>query len=344
MTETPWQNRTDVKLSFEANWVLGARERPEERQTLSSGRNFTPLGPSGRCVVHTNPARSRSRGVAYEMRVGAVVHGIPPRALGVLATGGWNAMKDMWGRVNGTVRSAKRGWYGADGNWAVMPKPLDEPVIEVAGANPANVLLIGDGPAMGYGVTAHDLALPGHLARQLSELTRRGVTVSCIADEHLRMANIEQRYVVFAPAALDAVIVSVGIADATHHTRVKNWTDRLHSFIRRVNKESGGEVSVVLVGVPPVETMPIITGWRAAVAERHVPLLNAELEFASLGYSNVEFLPFAPPPESDPDRYRSARTYGEWAWLISPVVAMSLDRQAHVSAWQRSPHLPSADD
>jgi lysophospholipase L1-like esterase len=252
-------------------------------------------------------------------------------------------MKDVWGRVSGTVRPGKRGWYGADGNWAVIPKPLDEPVIEVAGPNPANVLLIGDGPAMGYGVTAHDLALPGHLARQLSQLTGRGVTVSCIADDQLCMANIEQRFAVFAPAQLDVVIVNVGIADATHLGRLNRWTDRLHSFIRRVNQESAGGVSVVLVGIPPVATMPIVTGWRAALAERHSPLLNGELEFASMGYPNVEFLPFNPPPETDTSRYRSARTYGEWAWLISPVVAMSLDRQAHVSAWQRSPHLPSPD-
>lgn len=221
----------------------------------------------------------------------------------------------------------RHGWYRAShSNWPMMPHPIDEPRVEIAGPDAASVLLIGDGPAMGLGVTAHDLALTGHLARQLFCITGRGVTVTCIADPHLGVSNIEQRYAVFAPADLDAVVVHVGISDAVRVTRRKAWRSRLHRFITRVNQDSGGRVGVVLVGIPPVSTMPLVKGWRAHLAERRAPTLNRELRLAAQEYPNVEFLDFEPPAEPDRMRYRSARTYSEWASLITPTVATSLQR------------------
>jgi hypothetical protein len=224
----------------------------------------------------------------------------------------------------------------------MMPRPIDEPRIEIAGPNAASVLLIGDGPVMGLGVTAHDLALPGHLARQLVRMTGRGVTVTCIADPHLAAANIEQRYAVFAPAELDAVVVHVGISDAIRVTRRKAWRSRLDRFITRLNDDSGGRVGVVLVGIPPVSTMPMLKGWRAHLAERRTPTLNRELQLVAQEHPNVEFLDFEPPREPDRMRYRSARTYSQWASLISPSVATYLQPSRPKEAPSRQTRRPSS--
>lgn len=56
--------------------------------------------------------------------------------------------------------------------------PADEPRVVVEGSDPAQILIIGDAPAAGFGVRTHGLGIAGHLARRLSLLSARGVTVT----------------------------------------------------------------------------------------------------------------------------------------------------------------------
>ena len=61
-----------------------------------------------------------------------------------------------------------------------LPRPTDATIAHASGNNPDRMLLLGSGPAMGYGVLSHDLALPGQLARQISAASGRGVTVDVV--------------------------------------------------------------------------------------------------------------------------------------------------------------------
>lgn len=133
------------------------------------------------------------------------------------------------------VRACHR---GSKAGWATIPRPTDEPrvVVPGTGADLDRVLLIGDGPAMGYGVVDHGLALPGHLARQFSAITGCGASVDVIADDSLNVQNIERRFTSGPPGPFDVVIVLLGATDAAQLTPVRVWRERLHSFIRRINQ------------------------------------------------------------------------------------------------------------
>jgi hypothetical protein len=72
--------------------------------------------------------------------------------------------------------------YRIDRRLRHVPHPTDSPHVHAPGADPDRVLLFGSGPAVGYGVLSNDLALPGHLARQLSTITGRGADIDVVAD------------------------------------------------------------------------------------------------------------------------------------------------------------------
>ena len=59
-------------------------------------------------------------------------------------------------------------------NLADVPRPLDDPRAHASGVDSDRILLFGGGAAVGWGVLSHNLALPGSLARALSDLTGRG--------------------------------------------------------------------------------------------------------------------------------------------------------------------------
>ncbi|HEV7957379.1 MAG: putative diguanylate cyclase [Microbacteriaceae bacterium] len=233
---------------------------------------------------------------------------------------------------------------GSKFGWSDIPAPTDAPRVFSPGADPDNILLIGDGPAMGFGVTSHNIALPGHIARQLSSLTGRGACVHVVADEGLDVRNVEARFAAGQPERCDAVVVMLGVSDSMRLTALRTWREYLHRFIRRVNRDAPGGVQVVLVAIAPISRMPILRGRSAFYARQHAVLLNRELRTAASGYANVAYLPFAPPSEPDPDRYRSSSTYRKWATHITPTVAELLDvrartvsAEAAVPPWFQAP-------
>jgi lysophospholipase L1-like esterase len=234
-----------------------------------------------------------------------------------------------WRVACAIMRPYVRGWLMRSKlDWPATPKPADEPLTVAPGPHRHRLLLIGDGPAMGYGVVSHDLALPGHIGRQLAATTERGASVQVIADEALNVQTLEERFGEEARPHNDVVVVMVGASDATCLTPLPTWRDGLHRFLRRVNQHTSSGVQVILVGLPPVSSLPVLRGVVAKLAARHSKLLNRELAIAASGYPNVTFLPFSPPPEPNPDRYRSSATYRVWAAHIAPAVAKLLGATA----------------
>jgi lysophospholipase L1-like esterase len=234
-------------------------------------------------------------------------------------------MNVLWRLVSVIVRPSQRGWFIAlRSNWGTIPHPEDDPTVMVAGPDADHILLIGDGPVIGFGVASHDLALPGQVARQVAGITGRGAIVQCISDEGLMVHNIEQRYLDNRTEHHDAIVVFLGISDATRFTSPRVWRSHLRHFIRAVNSDERGIVRIVLVAIAPISTMPMLTGLPARLTQRQADSLNLELEAVAGEFANVTFLPFLPPREPDPQRYRSAQTYRAWAALISPTVATLL--------------------
>src|SRR4051812_19821667 len=98
----------------------------------------------------------------------------------------------------------------SDNSWRTLPTPSGPPVAHSDGPDPDRILLFGSGISMGYGMTTHDLALAGQLARQVSERTGRGVQVDVVAGEDLTVENALKNLTVARLRELDVVIATPG--------------------------------------------------------------------------------------------------------------------------------------
>src|SRR4051812_22077779 len=92
----------------------------------------------------------------------------------------------LWGALNIVIGPLIRLWL-----FAMMtgirraPRPEGTPVVHATGADPDRILLVGNGPALGFGVVDWDLSLAGYLARRVATGTSRGVDVKVIAHLHM---------------------------------------------------------------------------------------------------------------------------------------------------------------
>ena len=227
----------------------------------------------------------------------------------------------VWTATTAILRPfARSAWAYRRINWEEIPRPTDEPIVTVPGEPTDRIVLVGDGPAMGYGVTSHSLALPGQLARQIASATKHGASVQVVADSTVGARHIATRFATGVDEC-DVAIVLLGGSDAARLTSTRAWITGLTALIEGASM-LGAEV--LIVAIPPISRMPVIRGPVAILAAHHAVVLNEQSQAVADTYQHVTFLPFDPPEEPDDDRYRSASTYREWAELIAPTVVRLL--------------------
>jgi hypothetical protein len=74
-----------------------------------------------------------------------------------------------------------RAWSAATNrDYDGIPRPTDATQTHSFGTDSDRILVFGSGPAVGWGVLSHDVALPGSLARALSARTGRGADVDVV--------------------------------------------------------------------------------------------------------------------------------------------------------------------
>jgi hypothetical protein len=227
-------------------------------------------------------------------------------------------------RPNGVTRRLVRAWWNArKDSWERIPQPHDEPLASADGPDQDRVLLLGDGPALGFGVTSHDLALPGHIARQVARETGRGVRVRLVTGLDLDSRSALDAYRERAGTGHDALVLLLGTVDAVRLTRAAHFADQVGALLDQATCD--GVRRILVVGIPSFAAMPLVPTLAARLAQRHAPAISRALEAAAAMRAHARFVPFDPPVEPAGDRYRSAGTYGRWAALISPHLARQLD-------------------
>lgn len=223
------------------------------------------------------------------------------------------------------LRPALRLWY----LWWLsrsrrVPSPRDEPRAQ-ASAQPADtVLVVGAGPAHGWGVTSHDQALVGQLARSASRATGRPTSVDLVGDE---MMSLEATRAWIRDTDLglyDAVVVMVGLNDAVRLTPLDTWERELRALVATVARRVHPTARTVLVGLPPVRSLKAFSGPLGSVAQRHADRLDevSRRLAAEAGLTWVA-LPAAHRPRGD---HGSAETYRRWADAVTEHLAPVLDR------------------
>ncbi|MGV8858837.1 GAF domain-containing protein [Rhodoglobus sp.] len=183
---------------------------------------------------------------------------------------------------------------------------------------------MGSGPAVGWGVTSHELALPGALARALSNLTGFGFTVDVIADPSMDAASALDAITSVPSHRYDAVIVTVGVNDALTLTPPRQWRSRIREMMDGFVASFPMDSPLFVVGIQPIESIPLFSARVSAIADAHARLLNqATVDLTSLEPRAV-YLPLQPPSAQDSplndDRYRTGQEYARWASQLAPEI------------------------
>lgn len=167
-----------------------------------------------------------------------------------------------------------RGRYTGLGGRLTIPRPDDAPWAHAPGVDPDRILIFGNGAAVGWGVRSHDLALPGHLARQISRLTERGTDVDLVADPLMTISTAARAVPVERIQSYDAIVIVIGMSDALRMTSVSQYRRELGALVERFaeNRHEGAEIVIVAIHRP--SSLNLFSLKRGHAIDEHALRLN----------------------------------------------------------------------
>ena len=224
--------------------------------------------------------------------------------------------------VNRWLRRSRLSWRG-------LPVPAGPPAAHWEGPDPDRILLFGSGIAVGYGATTHHLALAGQIARQVSDITHRGVQVDVVAGESLSTQDVLNHLTVRRLRELDAIITTPGSLEHMLLLPVSVWRDGITEQLDHFAANAPASLRVIFVAIPEVSRIFPVPWLLGLLADRSARALNRELQRLCASRPYVEFVPFVPTERAG--RTGTGRTYEQWAALIAPSVATALNDHQKVS-------------
>ncbi|MBG6054142.1 hypothetical protein IWX81_000532 [Salinibacterium sp. CAN_S4] len=174
----------------------------------------------------------------------------------------------MDGIVHAIAKPLADVWMRSSRNsWRQLPTPLDAPSVHADGPDADRILLMGSGIAVGYGVLSHDLAMGGHLARRLAELTHRGVDVDIEARPGVLIVDATEAYSRADPTRYDASLLVLGDIEAMQLLPLESFRVQVRALVRLL--DSSAPEAFVLMGTA-VASAGILdpSAYARAVAER----------------------------------------------------------------------------
>jgi GAF domain len=224
-------------------------------------------------------------------------------------------------------------WHAVlDRSFANVPRPTDAPFAHSTGCDPYRVLVFGSGTAMGWGVRSHELALPGQLARELSERTSRGVDVDLIADRCMTALSARTALDGRLIAPYDAILVSLGMTDSLRLLSARAFRFRMRTLLAELSARTSPDTRLVLLGMQPVDTIPLLEQGGGRVLDRHARRLDAVLRDVATEFPKGTYVAMSP-PDGGPGRQATAEHYRIWAAEAAAHIAPMLrnSRNATVS-------------
>ncbi|WP_104138236.1 GAF domain-containing protein [Cryobacterium sp. Y62] len=206
-----------------------------------------------------------------------------------------------------------------------LPRPRDVPQAHAPGIDSDRVLILGCGPAVGWGVLSHQLALPGSLAREISIRTGRGVDIDLLASRTMTAENALTALADSRLGRFDAVLVVLGLNEALDLTGVTEWRDRLTTLLQELERETSRSTQIFLLGIPPIHSIDIFQRPLVRIADWSATDLNAVTARLAAGAPRTTFIPFSPSATAETDRHRTPADYRGWAVLLAGALADSLD-------------------
>ncbi|THG30073.1 GAF domain-containing protein [Naasia lichenicola] len=169
------------------------------------------------------------------------------------------------------LRAPLRMWYANMLQAAPStPHPRGDATVRVGPEGDTDrVLLIGNGPLHGWGVSLHDLAVPGQLARALNERSSRSASVEYVGDERMNAASTLAWLGNRAAAGHDLIVIALGMNDALRLTRLDDWKRDYAAVLDRVLSDIHPAAQVILVGLPNIRAYAMANSSAGSVAQLH---------------------------------------------------------------------------
>lgn len=218
-------------------------------------------------------------------------------------------------------------WFRArteeDGDWLYPTGPCE---VAVAGVDPIRILVIGDGPAAGYGVRIHELGIAGHLARHVARHTERGARVTVAAERAASARSTLARLDALDLDGYDAVVLMLATTDAFCLTPRRAWQRDMTALVRALDGRSAAPLFVT--GTTTMHLARSLTRFARRLTGAHARVLDAETQRICLE-SGARMIRLDAASELGP------RTYAAWARRIGAQLTSSLGSPTRSSATGR---------
>ena len=187
---------------------------------------------------------------------------------------------------------------------------------DIAGDDPVNILVLGDSTAAGVGALTQDEALPGNLARALSNEWERGAHWRAIGENGATTYDIVRRYLAEASTErYDVVFLTIGANDALQLRSRGAFRRNFRTILRRLRSVNPKALILVscLPGFWQFKALPNPLRWALNLHAQ-----SLETVARSFVRSEPGVIMSPPAPEYTPgffasDRFHpSAAGYREW--------------------------------
>ncbi|RIX30390.1 GDSL-type esterase/lipase family protein [Amnibacterium setariae] len=207
----------------------------------------------------------------------------------------------------------------------LVPHPADAARQTAAGPDPDRVLVLGNGPAIGFGVLTQELALPGRLARRLADATGRGAVVDVVSRRGTTAGTAPRLLDEARMGLYDAILVCIGSSDAYNLEPEQRWRADLGQLLDALRAAATPSTVLAVLPIRPLQRPTSARGRTGGMVDGHAARLDRIAEDVCARRTGVVHLgetaallraPLAP------------GDYDELAGLVAPRLARELDRVA----------------
>lgn len=191
-----------------------------------------------------------------------------------------------------------------------------------AGGRPLSLLTVGESPVAGVGVSTHEEAITGQLARALSERFKRPVHWrACGRNGITARAALQQVVPSIPQQPVDIALVAFGVNDTTAFRPVRRWQSDLRALLDAVAARCEPQL-LMLSGVPPMAHFPALPQPLRWVMGLKSAALDAATRDIALHLPHTLYVPLALPVRDASmmaiDGYHpSAKGCAAWAGLLA---------------------------
>lgn len=238
---------------------------------------------------------------------------------------------------------ALRGWAALkDRRVLVVPRPTDLPHVHAGGPASDSVLLVGSGPAVGWGVLSHELALPGALGRALSARSGRGADVDVVANPAMTISTVAAALGTVKLWRYDAIVVTVGINDSTRLVSPRRWEEQLRTLLATIHSQTSRGARVFIVGIQPLRSIELYDDVFGSIAAGHADALNEISARVCDADAGATFIPLPAAPV-ETTRYRGKEAYKSWGTAIADGMVLPMDGASAGTDADRGAFLAEAE-